>query len=111
MQIGNPLLKLDVDAAASWEYLWSHGLISEETNDAIMNHCNFDDYVMSDDAHNVSQECTVAMEQGNQELGDYVNQYDVILDFCYPSLVEQELRLKRKVPVFFQFNVITSLLS
>ncbi|GLJ25039.1 hypothetical protein SUGI_0479230 [Cryptomeria japonica] len=95
--IGNPLLKLDVDAAASWEYLWSHGLISEETNSAIMDHCNFDDYVMSDDAHNVSQECTVAMEQGNQELGDYVNQYDVILDVCYPSIVEQELRLKRKV--------------
>ncbi|KAH9308192.1 hypothetical protein KI387_036103 [Taxus chinensis] len=95
--IGNPLLKLDVDAAASWEYFWSHGLISEETNSAIMDHCNFNDYVMSDEAHNVSQECTSAMEQGNREVGDYVNEYDVLLDVCYPSLVEQELRLKRKV--------------
>ncbi|ERN19941.1 serine carboxypeptidase-like 42 [Amborella trichopoda] len=93
--IGNPLLKLDVDAAASYQYFWSHGLISDETGSAILDQCNFDDYVLGNSPHNVSMACDDAMEKANREVGNYVNAYDVILDVCYPSIVQQELRLRK----------------
>ncbi|XP_019051620.1 PREDICTED: serine carboxypeptidase-like 42 isoform X1 [Nelumbo nucifera] len=92
--IGNPLLKLDRDIPATYEFFWSHGMISDEIGLTIMNECNFDDYVFSN-SHNVSQSCNQAIAGANQVVGDYINNYDVILDVCYPSIVEQELRLRK----------------
>ncbi|KAH7426059.1 hypothetical protein KP509_11G082900 [Ceratopteris richardii] len=65
--IGNPLLQLAVDAASTYDYLWSHGIISDLVYDDIVSHCNFEDYTLS--SPNV----------------------------CYPSLVQQELLLRKKV--------------
>ncbi|KAG5050409.1 hypothetical protein JHK85_011512 [Glycine max] len=92
--IGNPLLKLDRDAQATYEYFWSHGMISDEIGLAITNDCDFDDYVFAS-THNVSKSCNEAINEANEIVGDYINNYDVILDVCYPSIVEQELRLKK----------------
>ncbi|KAJ3703929.1 hypothetical protein LUZ61_007634 [Rhynchospora tenuis] len=92
--IGNPLLKLDRDIPATYEYFWSHGMISDEIGLTIMSDCDFEDYVFSS-PHNVSKNCNDAIAEANQVVGDYVNNYDVILDVCYPSIVEQELRLKK----------------
>ncbi|KAJ1395785.1 Serine carboxypeptidase, serine active site [Sesbania bispinosa] len=92
--IGNPLLKLDRDTQATYEYFWSHGMVSDEIGLAIMNNCDFDDYTF-DGTHNVSQSCNDAINKANEIVGDYINNYDVILDVCYPSIVEQELRLKK----------------
>ncbi|TKY56026.1 Serine carboxypeptidase 42 [Spatholobus suberectus] len=92
--IGNPLLRLDRDAPATYEYFWSHGMISDEIGLAIMNDCDFDDYVYAS-PHNVSHSCNNAIYEANLIVGDYINSYDVILDVCYPSIVEQELRLKK----------------
>lgn len=71
-------------------------MISDEIGISIMNQCDFDDYVYGS-PHNVSKECNEAISKANKIVGDYVNPYDVILDFCYPSIVEQELRLKKYV--------------
>ncbi|KAM2080205.1 hypothetical protein ACFX1T_033995 [Malus domestica] len=92
--IGNPLLRLDRDAPASYEYFWSHGMISDEIGLTIMNECDFDDYVFAN-THNLSLECNKAISQANQIVGYYIDNYDVILDVCYPSIVEQELRLRK----------------
>ncbi|XP_071692587.1 serine carboxypeptidase-like 42 [Rutidosis leptorrhynchoides] len=92
--IGNPLLKLDRDVPAVYEYYWSHGMISDEIGLTIMNDCNFEDYTFPS-PHNESVECNNAISKANDIIGDYINNYDVILDVCYPSLVEQELRLKK----------------
>ncbi|XP_068652071.1 serine carboxypeptidase-like 42 [Aristolochia californica] len=92
--IGNPLLKLDRDIPSTYEYFWSHGMISDEIGLVIMNECDFDDYVFSN-SHNVTTKCNNAIAEANQVVGDYINPYDVILDVCYPSIVEQELRLKK----------------
>ncbi|TKY74161.1 Serine carboxypeptidase 42 [Spatholobus suberectus] len=92
--IGNPLLKLDRDSQATYEYFWSHGMISDEIGLVIMNDCDFDDYVFAS-PHNVSKSCNDAINEANDIVGDYINNYDVILDVCYPSIVEQELRLKK----------------
>lgn len=92
--IGNPLLKLDRDAPATYEFFWSHGMISDELGLTIMNECDFDDYLFAS-PHNVTQTCNDALSKANVIVGDYINNYDVILDMCYPSLVEQELRLRK----------------
>ncbi|KAK6114997.1 hypothetical protein DH2020_007266 [Rehmannia glutinosa] len=92
--IGNPLLRLDRDVPATYEFFWSHGMISDEVGLTIMNDCDFDDYAFAS-PHNVSQSCNNAISEANQIVGDYINNYDVIVDVCYPSIVEQELRLKK----------------
>lgn len=92
--IGNPLLKLDRDVPSTYEYFWSHGMISDEVGLAIMQECEFEDYTFGS-PHNVSQVCNDAISEANHIVGDYVDNYDVILDVCYPSIVEQELRLRK----------------
>ncbi|KAE8670966.1 Serine carboxypeptidase-like 42 [Hibiscus syriacus] len=89
--IGNPLLMLDRDVPATYEFFWSHGMISDEVGLTIMNECDFNDYTF-ESPHNVSQSCNDAIAEANSIVGDYINNYDVILDVCYPSIVEQELR-------------------
>lgn len=92
--IGNPLLRLDRDIPATYEYFWSHGMISDEIGLIIMNECDFDDYAFAN-PHNITVKCTTAISEANQIVGDYINNYDVILDVCYPSIVQQELRLRK----------------
>lgn len=99
-QIGNPLLKLDRDVPAVFEFFWSHGMISDEIGLTIVNECDFDDYTFGS-PHNVSAKCNSALSEANRIVGNYINSYDVILDVCYPSVVEQELRLKKMVLKFF----------
>jgi len=89
-------LRLDRDAPATYEYFWSHGMISDEVGLAIMNDCDFDDYSY-ETPHNVSNSCNNAIYEANVIVGNYINNYDVILDVCYPSIAEQELRLKKMV--------------
>ncbi|GAU31038.1 hypothetical protein TSUD_214740 [Trifolium subterraneum] len=93
-QIGNPLLNLDRDSQATYDYFWSHGMISDEIGLAITKDCDFDDYTFAS-PHNVSESCNNAISDANKIVGDYINNYDVILDVCYPSIVQQELRLKK----------------
>ncbi|XP_054792229.1 serine carboxypeptidase-like 42, partial [Prosopis cineraria] len=92
--IGNPLLKLDRDIPATYEFFWSHGMISDETGLAVMNDCDFQDYVLPS-PHNESHSCNLAIAEADRVVGNYINDYDVILDVCYPSIAEQELRLKK----------------
>lgn len=92
--IGNPLLRLDRDVPATYEFFWSHGMISDEIGLTIMSDCDFDDYTFGS-PHNVSQSCNDAISVANNIVGNYINNYDVILDVCYPSIVQQELRLRK----------------
>lgn len=71
-------------------------MISDEVGLAIMNKCDFDDYIFAS-PHNMSHSCNNAISEANDIVGEYINNYDVILDVCYPSLVEQELRLRKVV--------------
>nr|GME13281.1 serine carboxypeptidase-like 42 [Ipomoea batatas] len=93
--IGNPLLRLDRDVPSTYEYYWSHGMISDEVGLAIMQECEFEDYTFGGITHNESQLCNDAISEANRIVGQYVDNYDVILDVCYPSIVEQELRLRK----------------
>lgn len=94
LAIGNPLLHLERDSAAIYEYFWSHGMISDEVGLAITKNCDFGDY-MIESPHNVTISCSAAIKEANDIVGNYINPYDVILDVCYPSIVDQELRLRK----------------
>lgn len=71
-------------------------MISDEIGLKIMNDCDFEDYTFAS-PHNVSDSCNDAIFKANVIVGEYINNYDVILDVCYPSIVEQELRLRKVV--------------
>ncbi|KAI8016461.1 Serine carboxypeptidase-like 42 [Camellia lanceoleosa] len=92
--IGNPLLRLDRDAPAMYEFFWSHGMISDEVGLTIMNECDFEDYTFAS-PNNVTLSCYNAITEASSIVGGYINNYDVILDVCYPSIVQQELRLRK----------------
>lgn len=96
-------------------------MISDEIFLAISHSCNFEDYTF-DNPHNESKSCNDAIAEANGIVGDYVNNYDVILDVCYPSIVMQELRLRKYVcllvivpnvpsKAFHFFNLICSFYS
>ena len=74
-------------------------MISDEIGLKIMNECDFDDYTFAS-PHNVSDSCNVAISVANNIVGEYINNYDVIVDVCYLAIVEQELRLKKYVSSF-----------
>ena len=96
-QIGNPLLKLDRDFAAAYEYFWSHGMISDEVRLTIMNQCDFAN------PKNMSNACIYAIVESSV-LTEYINSYHILLDVCYPSIVQQELRLKKMVSTYPPFS-------
>jgi len=79
-------------------------MISDEIGLKITSECDFEDYTFPS-PHNESDACNDAISQANNIVGEYINNYDVILDVCYPSIVEQELRLKKMV-TFRYFIVI-----
>ncbi|PIA41804.1 hypothetical protein AQUCO_02200319v1 [Aquilegia coerulea] len=92
--IGNPLLNLDKDIGSIFDFYLSHGMISDEIGDKIRNDCNFDDYTFGS-PNNMSESCNQAMNDAFKVVGQYINSYDVILDVCYPAIVQQELRLQK----------------
>lgn len=71
-------------------------MISDEIGLALTHDCDFDDYTYAN-PHNISKSCNDAINDANKIVGQYINYYDVILDVCYPSIVQQELKLKKMV--------------
>ncbi|KAK1288542.1 Serine carboxypeptidase-like 42 [Acorus calamus] len=92
--IGNPLLRLDRDIPAVYEYFWSHGMISDEIYLTVTDRCEFDDYSFGG-SHSQTDSCNNAISDANLIVGQYTNYLDVIQDICYPSIVQQELTLKK----------------
>jgi len=77
-------------------------MISDELKLTITSQCDFDDYTFAS-PHNVSTACNEAISETENIITEYVNNYDVLLDVCYPSIVQQELRLKKMVSPFLSF--------
>ena len=82
-------------------------MISDEVGLTIMNKCDFDDYVF---ANNQTDTCNNAINEANNIVGAYIDNYDVILDICHPSIAEQELRLRKVVSFFLSFFFLLLLL-
>ncbi|KAH7372797.1 hypothetical protein KP509_17G021700 [Ceratopteris richardii] len=98
--VGNPLLDLGVDTYATYSYLWSHGVVSDETFNGVTNDCNFADYTETSTGHNESKSCNNLLNTANTEVGNFINFYNVEIDVCYSSIAQQELRLNQRVHNF-----------
>lgn len=90
---------LDRDIPAVYEFFWSHGMISDIVGRTIRSQCDFSHYTYAY-PHNVSDACINATTEAGIVITEYVNNFDVLLDICYPSIVLQELRLKQMVSRF-----------
>lgn len=100
-QIGNPLIRYSVDTAATYIFLWSHGVISQKTFKGIRKSCDFNQYALTGV---ISDACGNFISNTYAEEGSYINGYDVLLDVCLPGIAEQELRLHKKVSSSSSFN-------
>ncbi|GAA0153778.1 serine protease [Lithospermum erythrorhizon] len=94
--LGNPLLRLNKDIPSKYEFWWSRGMISDEIMLIIRNECKFDGYLYADQ-HNVSNSCNQALNETESVVSNYINGFDVILDVCYPSIAQQELKLRKTI--------------
>jgi serine carboxypeptidase-like clade 2 len=71
-------------------------MISDEIDLTIKNVCDFDDYT-DFGSHNVSKSCDKALNETDKIVSDYINNYDVMLDVCYPAIAEQQIILRKMV--------------
>lgn len=111
--IGNPLLNFGLDTSATYSYLWSHGVISDQTYDGIRGLCDFrygypstkqenDDKQDKREGNNVSAAaelgCSRFIQKSTQESGS-INPFDVTLETCKPAMMKQQLKLQNLVSV------------
>ncbi|KAA8517336.1 hypothetical protein F0562_017658 [Nyssa sinensis] len=105
--IGNPLLEFNTDFNGRAEYLWSHGLISDATFEALTYVCNYSQIVRQIPTGSLTPVCSGVSDQVSREIGDFIDGYDVTLDVCLSSLDSQskilnQLKDSEKVDVCVQ---------
>ncbi|KAD3338649.1 hypothetical protein E3N88_34170 [Mikania micrantha] len=93
--IGNPLLEFDNDFNSRGEYLWSHGIISDDTYDMFNKVCNYSTIRRQDNFNAITPTCAHVANQASKEIGEFVNPYDVTLDMCLSNVFSQSQVLDR----------------
>ncbi|CAA0812915.1 Serine carboxypeptidase-like 42 [Striga hermonthica] len=86
---------VDRDVPAMYEFLWSHGLISDELENTIRKDCDFSSYSFVGTRNESQYQCYDDLDESYEIASNHVDIYGVIYDECYPSIVEQELRLRK----------------
>ncbi|KAK1428955.1 hypothetical protein QVD17_17796 [Tagetes erecta] len=87
--IGNPLLDFENDFNSRGEYLWSHGLISDDTYDMCNNVCNHSTLRRQSNSDAITPACSLVSTQASKEIGEFVNDYDVTLNVCLSDVFSQ----------------------
>ncbi|XP_076936643.1 serine carboxypeptidase-like 45 [Bidens hawaiensis] len=93
--IGNPLLDFNTDFNSRGEYLWSHGLLSDDTYDMFNSKCNYSTIRRQGQARSYTPTCSLVANQASKEIGRFVNAYDVTLDVCLSNVFSQSLVLEQ----------------
>ncbi|KAF8021511.1 hypothetical protein BT93_G1834 [Corymbia citriodora subsp. variegata] len=80
--LGNPLLdsQISVDGAT---FLWSHGLISDETLKLKETVCNDSRFLTEEIHNNISKECAEVHEKQVEEMGNFTAPDDVLEPYCF----------------------------
>ena len=77
------MLEFNTDFNSRPEYLWSHGLISDETYELTQKICNFSQiWRQLTQKRSLSPPCAMVKSQMDSDMGNIVNKYDVFLDVC-----------------------------
>ncbi|KAG1658633.1 hypothetical protein FOA52_007567 [Chlamydomonas sp. UWO 241] len=77
--VGNPSTDRVTDRIGAGEFLWFHGVISDETLSEIRHTCS-STHDSSDD-YNGQSSCGDAFDRAREEMGD-INIYDIYVDLC-----------------------------
>ncbi|KAG5556020.1 hypothetical protein RHGRI_006604 [Rhododendron griersonianum] len=93
--IGNPLLEFNTDFNSKGEYLWSHGLVSDDTYQLFNNACNYSQIRRQSENGALTPVCSQVSKQASREISKFVDIYDVTLDVCLSSLGSQAQVLSR----------------
>ncbi|ERM97972.1 hypothetical protein AMTRI_Chr06g195200 [Amborella trichopoda] len=100
--VGNPLLNYGVDTSATYSFLWSHGLISDNTYKGVASTCDFRYGYTGQNPDDASKSqgkkahaCPNFLVSARAEVGAFINMYDVTLDVCAPPIVHQALLLHK----------------
>ncbi|KAA3483886.1 serine carboxypeptidase-like 45 isoform X4 [Gossypium australe] len=87
--LGNPLLDPDISVINA-EFLWSHGVISDETLLLSKTVCNASRHLKESIHQNLSKECIHVINKLEEEMGSYTDPGDLILPICLsPTLLGQ----------------------
>ncbi|EHA8587022.1 Carboxypeptidase [Cocos nucifera] len=106
--MGNPLLNYGMDTSATYSFLWSHGVISDETFHGVSRWCDFRyGYMGGEVAIEYYEErregkkggCTSFLASARNEMGSYINIYDVTADVCPPPILHQAILLQKLMGV------------
>ncbi|KAJ9544083.1 hypothetical protein OSB04_023790 [Centaurea solstitialis] len=87
--IGNPLLEFNTDFDSRGEYLWSHGLISDDTYELFNKVCNYSSIRRQAQSKSITPNCSRVANQAAKEIGRFVNAYDITLDVCLSDVFSQ----------------------
>ncbi|WMV12936.1 hypothetical protein MTR67_006321 [Solanum verrucosum] len=74
---GNALLDFEAMQSGSYDFYWTHALISDEVHDGIVKNCNFS-------AETTSEACNVYIKQADSSLGN-IYAYDIYAPLCDPN--------------------------
>ncbi|XP_073099619.1 serine carboxypeptidase-like 42 isoform X2 [Elaeis guineensis] len=105
--IGNPLLNYGIDTSATYSFLWSHGVISDETFHGVSRWCDFRYGYMGGEAAVEYEErregkkegCISFLASARNEMGSDINIYDVTADVCPPPILHQAIILHKQMGV------------
>uniref|UniRef100_M1CFX3 Carboxypeptidase n=3 Tax=Solanum tuberosum TaxID=4113 RepID=M1CFX3_SOLTU len=74
---GNALLDFETMQSGSYDFYWTHALISDEVHDGIVLNCNFS-------AETTSEACNEYIKQADSSLGN-IYAYDIYAPLCDPN--------------------------
>ncbi|CAL5428873.1 unnamed protein product [Camellia sinensis] len=86
--LGNPLLDIEISVNDA-EFLWSHGVISDEMLMLKNTVCNESKYLLEFIHHNLSKECANVFQRMKEEMGSDTDTSDLLLPTCLLPSVTQ----------------------
>ncbi|XXG40263.1 hypothetical protein AAC387_Pa01g1027 [Persea americana] len=91
--LGNPLLDIDI-SVNSGDYLWAHGVISDETWMLQKTICNMSRYTAEELHDKSSQECKDVFNRINNEAGPDTDEHDLLSLRCLsPTTARQSISI------------------
>ncbi|ERN01349.1 hypothetical protein AMTRI_Chr03g147280 [Amborella trichopoda] len=83
--LGNPFVDMDI-SVNSGEYLWAHGLISDQTFELEKTLCNDSSYMRAFYRGEYSEPCIYTFKMVAEEMGVNVDEGDILLPKCLTSV-------------------------
>lgn len=87
LQLANPLLDIEISVDAA-EFLWSHGVISDELLAIKKKVCNDSRYFLEVIHNNISKECLEMNENTLEEVGNFTDIGDLTRPICLSSTTQ-----------------------